>query len=214
MKNKLFVFIALVLAIVGFTLFSQTQRQQQAASVPIIDESLLIKEHSPKLGPNEAPVKLVEFLDPECEACRAMDPIVKGLIKQYEGKVQLIVRYMPFHGNSKLAAVSLEEAREQGKYWEALSTLFYYQPQWGDHHNPRPELISKYLVDLGIKPSTLNEADLMKKHQWKVDVDEDDGKKAGVNATPTFFVNGKKLAEIGFEPIKNAIEAELAKASK
>jgi protein-disulfide isomerase len=210
MKNKVFVVVVLALVVGGFVFFSKTVKKEQAAAVPIVSAADLIKEHSPSIGPVDAPVQIVEFLDPECEACKAMDPIVKGLIKQFEGKVRLVIRYMPFHGNSILAATSLEEAREQGKYWEALSTLFYYQPQWGDHHSPKPELIAKYLVDLGVDKASLNEESLMKKHKWKIELDHADGKKIGVRATPTFFVNGKILSDIGYEPIKKAIEAELA----
>ncbi|MEZ0392033.1 MAG: thioredoxin domain-containing protein [Pseudobdellovibrionaceae bacterium] len=209
--NKFFVIAILALAAIGFAVFKFSYQDQQQSDAPQVASSDLIKEHSPSLGPVDAPVQIVEFLDPECEACRALDPMVKGLMKQYEGKVRLVVRYMPFHGNSLLAATSLEEARDQGKYWEALSTLFYYQPQWGDHHNPKPELIAKYLIDLGIKPETLKEASLMQKHKWKVDLDFEDGKKVGVKATPTFFINGKMLTEIGYEPLKKAIESELSK---
>ena len=50
---------------------------------------------------------------------------------------------------------------------------------------------------------------LVTKHRWKIDLDFADGKKLGVRATPTFFVNGKMLLNIGYEPIKDAIEREL-----
>lgn len=211
-NNKLFVAAVILLALIGFLFFSQGFKRQQAqqdSALPALKSADLIKDHSPSIGPTEAPVQIVEFLDPECEACRAMDPIVKGLLKDYEGRVRFVVRYMPFHQNSMLAAVSLEEARDQGKYWEALSTLFYYQPQWGDHHDPKPELISKYLVDLGVKAESLKKEVLLKKHQWKVDLDYQDGKSLGVNATPTFFINGRKLDQIGYGPLKAAIDQAL-----
>ena len=172
----------------------------------------LIKEHNPKLGPDDAKVKLVEFLDPECEACSAMASVTKQLLKEFEGKVQLVVRYMPFHGNSMKAATFLEEAREQGKYWEALSTLFENQPAWASHHDPKPELIAKILADAGIKgANSFDDNVLLSRHRWKVDLDYADGTKLGVKRTPTFFVNGKKLEEIGYDPIKSAIESELSK---
>ncbi len=212
-KNLLFVLALIAAVFAGYVYFSsqvQNQAAQEAADTPAIPLSELIRDYSPTLGPQTAKVQVVEFLDPECEACRALDPIVKGLLKEYEGKIFFAVRYMPFHQNSNLAAASLEEAREQGKYWEALSTLFYYQHEWGNHNDPQPALIQKYLSQLGIKASTLEKNKVLEKHKWKVDQDFADGKKLGVNATPTFFVNGRKLEAIGYEPIKQAIEKELA----
>lgn len=209
-KDQKFILFFVLVVAAGFILFAKmfkADQQKGIIDVTRVNTADLIKDHSPSLGPQDAPVTVVEFLDPECEACKMMDPIVKGLMKEYEGRVRLVIRYMPFHGNSLLAASVLEEAREQGKYWEALSTLFYYQPQWGDHHNPKPELISKYVKDLGVKLA--DDKELIKEHQWKIDKDQADGIKVGVNATPTFFVNGRKLQDIGYEPIKEAIENEL-----
>lgn len=213
-NNKLFVIIILIAAVAGYagiSSYMKSSESRQAENTPAVSAADLIKDHSPTLGPKDAKVQLVEFLDPECEACRAMDPIVKGLLNQYEGKILFVVRYMPFHQNSTLAAAALEEAKEQGKYWQALSNLFYNQPQWGDHANPRPELITKFLSDIGVKFSTTKPEELIAKHEWKVQQDFADGKKLGVNGTPTFFINGRKLQELGYEPLKAAIDKELAK---
>ena len=63
------------------------------------------------MGPDDAKVVLVEFLDPECEACRAFHPFVKQLMADYSGKIKLVVRYAPFHGSSKYVVRVLEAAR-------------------------------------------------------------------------------------------------------
>ncbi len=54
----------------------------------------LIREDSQVLGPKDAPVTLVEFLDPECESCKAFFPIVKDMLKNYEGRIYFVVRYI------------------------------------------------------------------------------------------------------------------------
>ncbi len=211
-NNKLFVLGIFILTAGAFAFFKYYYQGSQPVSAPIEQVTELIKEHNPKLGPDNAKVKIVEFLDPECEACRAMSPVVKQLMKEFDGQVQLVVRYMPFHGNSMKAATFIEEAREQGKYWEAMSALFENQPAWADHHNPKPELIAKILVQAGVKRADSFEDNvLLSRHRWKVDLDFADGKRLGVKLTPTFFVNGRMLEEIGYEPIKKAIESELAK---
>ena len=102
-SNRVFFAAVAVLALIGYFVFKiyfQTQQVETAKAVAQVD---LVKDHSPSMGPEDAPVQIVEFLDPECESCRALAPMVKALMREYEGKVRLIIRYMPFHGNSILS---------------------------------------------------------------------------------------------------------------
>ncbi len=209
MNNKKFLIISVLVAIVGFTALSFYNSNSKSNRNEAVDSDVLIKPHSPSKGIATAPVTIVEFLDPECESCRAMHPIVQNLLKEYEGKVRLVIRYMPFHRNSMFVSTALEEAKEQGKFEEALNILFENQPIWGDHHNPRPELIPGYLEAVGIPKQTLDPGALLSKHQSKIEIDRKDGELLGISSTPTFFVNGVKLETIGYEPIKQAIEKAL-----
>ena len=61
-------------------------------------------------GPSEAPVTIVEFFDPSCEACRAFYPFVKNILTQYPDDVRLVLRYAAFHGGSDQAIGTLEAA--------------------------------------------------------------------------------------------------------
>ncbi len=215
-KNKLFITGVLSTALIIFGSLvwfgGRSSKQEQApTAVTAIDSERLIKPHSPIKGDPSAKVTIVEFLDPECEACRAMHPIMNRLLLEYGGKIRLVIRYMPLHGNSRFAAAALEEAREQGKYFEALDILFERQPEWADHAQPRPELLVIFLKEIGIHQKTLEPSGLTTKHGWKIDLDQADGVQLGVRLTPTFFVNGKLLDEIGYPPIKNAIEEALGK---
>lgn len=171
----------------------------------------LVKDHSPIKGDKNAPITIVEFLDPECEACRSMHPIVQQLLTEYNGKIKVVIRYMLFHGNSRLAAVSLEEARDQGKYDQALDILFEKQPEWADHANPRADLIPTFLQQAGVNVEKFDSSLLVTKHGQKVDMDHSDGTALGVRQTPTFFVDGEKLPSIGYQPLKEAIEDALSK---
>ncbi len=170
---------------------------------------LLVRPYSPVLGRADAPVTVVEFLDPECEACRSLYPIVKDVLKRFEGKARLVVRYMPLHKNSSYAASVLEGARKQEKYWEALEMLFAKQPEWGSHHAPRPDLIPGYMKQLGLDMERLNASLGDLEIESKIRQDEDDGRKLGVARTPAFFVNGKMLQELGHEQLSFAIQTSL-----
>ncbi len=71
---------------------------------PEIAENL-IRAYSPILGPKDAPVTVVEFFDPACEACRAFHPIVKDILAKHEGDVRVVLRYTPFHGEGSEEAI-------------------------------------------------------------------------------------------------------------
>ena len=214
MNGKLFALGALALGIAvfaGLAAFSPAPEPPPAGPGGAPAE-LLARPHSPVKGPAEAPVTIVEFLDPECESCRAMHPILEAVLEEYAGRVRLVVRYMPLHGSSVYAASVLEEARSLGKYDQALSILFEQQPIWGSHSNPRPELIPGYLSTIGIAPERLQPDTVIAEHSWKIRQDESDGRQLGVRGTPTFFVNGKLLPRLGYGPLKQAIEAALSAA--
>lgn len=211
-NNRLFLIvsvIAVAILFLGYTFWPFGREQESRQEPTRVNSALLIKAHNLVKGSDLAKVTIVEFLDPECEACRAMNPIIKKLMYDYEGKVKIVLRYMPLHGNSKLAAIMLEEAREQGKFDAALDAVFARQPEWADHGRPRPELLPKILSEVGVDLSKMDSEQLIAKHGWKVEQDQADGEAVGARRTPTFFVNGRILNEIGYGPIKSAIDAEL-----
>ncbi len=225
MKNKTFIFlIAVIVALAGlfFAFKNKFQSDQAVASavnpttsaensfrmVPF-ENAELIKSHSPVLGLDSAKVTLVEFLDPECEACAAMSPYVKQILKEYQKDIRLVVRYMTYHKNSKYVANILEGARDEKKYWETLDLLFKTQSTWADHHNPKPELIPEVLKPLGLNLKKIIADAESGKFDQQIIEDFEDGKRLGVQGTPTFFVNGKKIEELGYESLKSAIDQQL-----
>jgi protein-disulfide isomerase len=183
---------------------------EQAAKQPKADGPPFIRPHSHIQGPADAKVTVVEFLDPECESCRGMYPLVKHLLAQVQGKVRLVIRYMPFHPNSMVAISALECAAAQGRYWELLESLFANQPQWGSHHAPKPELIPDYAHQLGLDMAAFHKMFNSAAHRTLAEIDRADGEKLGVKGTPTFFVNGRQLEQLGYETLKAMIDEALA----
>ena len=200
--------VLIAVAVVGYSVYSSSQQKEKAAQEverakqPPAPAANLVRPHSHSLGPADAKVTLVEFLDPECETCRLMYPMTKHLLQVYAGKLRLVVRYMPFHPNSVYAAAALEAAAEQNRYWEMLEALFAAQPQWGNHHQPRPELIPEIAKQVGLDMEAWNRSVSKGEHKLLVEQDQTDGKALVVNATPTFFVNGR-LLDFGDDPLKS-----------
>lgn len=178
----------------------------------------LVRPDSPTLGPTNAAVTVVEFLDPECEACAAFSPVVKKLLKDYEEKIRLVVRYMPLHPNSVSAATFTEAAGEQGKYWQAQELLFQRQHEWGQKHGPAAAsqpppninvLFQKYAEELGLDLAMANAAVRENRYGAKIERDKKDGQAIGVRQTPTFFVNGRRLVRFSEADLRGLIDEEL-----
>jgi protein-disulfide isomerase len=196
----------------------QGERRERAGA-----DNRLVRPDSPTLGPPDAPVTVVEFLDPECESCGSFHPTLKRILKDYDGKVRLVVRYMPFHPNSLLAANYTEAAGEQGKYWEMQELLFRRQSEWGEIHGhgpavaaaarrePAPVLFNRYASELGLDVERVRAAIQENRYAAKVERDMRDGQSLGVRQTPTFFVNGRLLMRFGEAPLRALIEEELKK---
>lgn len=214
MKNKSALLIATsVLVLVGlFIVARHFYQEHESERIAILNQESLkifVPDHAIRKGSTDAKVYVVEFFDPECESCREFYPYLQSIMKDYEGKIQLVMRYAPFHGNSIFAIKILEAARLQGKYWEALELLYQHQPEWGNHHNPRPELLWNYLPELNLDIEKLK-ADMENPAIQKIiEQDQKDAQSLNVTGTPEFFVNGKALAQFGPDFLKSAIEDAL-----
>jgi protein-disulfide isomerase len=194
----------------GLAYLFNKNKQMQVDQVAFQNSDVFVRPHSPILGPNDAKVTVVEFMDPECESCRAFYPHIKHIMRKYEGKARLVIRYVPFHHNSRFAIAILEASKQQGKYWETLELLFKTQPAWGDHHNPKPELLWNYLPEVGLNIDQLKKDMQDPKIISLIETDFNDAKTLQIRGTPSFFVNGKMVMEFGTSYLEEAIEQALA----
>ncbi|MCZ2391607.1 MAG: DsbA family protein [Acidobacteria bacterium] len=211
-----------IAAIIGAGYYrSSVQNERITANAisnrPTANAEALVRPDSPTLGAANAPITVVEFYDPECEACAAFSPIVKKLLKDYEGRIRLVVRYMPLHPNSVPAAIFTETAGEQGKYWQAQELLFQKQSEWGAKHGPdsgpQPDIkatFQKYAMELGLDLNKMDAALADNRYQAKIQRDLKDGQSLGVRQTPTFFVNGRRLARFSEVDLRSLIDEELS----
>ena len=207
--------IVIVGAFVGARYYRGTVQEERKPSTP---NSSLIRDDSPSIGPADAKVTLVEFYDPECETCAVFGPIVKKIMKENEGKIRFVARYMPSHPNSINAANFTEAAGEQGKFWEARDLLFQKQSEWGEKHGEPAAvppnitaLFDKYARELGLDSDKVASAIKENRFAAKIERDKKDGQGLGVRKTPQFFVNGRPLARFGEAELRQLIDDEMKK---
>jgi len=138
-------------------------------------------------GPTDAPLALVEYGDYECPQCGAAYPVVKAVQEQLGNRLCFAFRNFPLmnaHPHAARAAEAAEAAGAQGSFWPMHDMLFENQGALEDRH------FAKYARKLGLDADLLI-ADLMNAtHTLRVREDIRSGARAGVNGTPTFFING------------------------
>lgn len=125
--------LALSFAVFAVAAWYVTRPAPVAATPSVAPEyaQALMRANSPILGPQEAPVTIVEFFDPACEACRAFYPVVKDIMAKHGDAVRLVLRYTPFHGAASEEAIKvLEAARMQDVYEPVLEAVLREQPRW------------------------------------------------------------------------------------
>ncbi|WP_241558829.1 thioredoxin domain-containing protein [Halobacteriovorax sp. HLS] len=215
MNNKVKAISISAIAIIALFFISTyvfKENKKKALSFMALDNvEIFVRDHSPILGEPDAKVYLVEFLDPECESCKAFYPSVKQLLKLYPGKIKLVVRYVPFHKNSRHAIKVLEASRKQNLFWQSLEEMFNQQSVWASHHDPRPEKVFPILEKIGVDINKLKEDMKSPAIDKVIETDFADSKTLQVRGTPSFFVNGKGLETFGFEQLKKLVEQEINK---
>lgn len=169
-------------------LFNQTKTE-----VNLTDPALLIREDSRSLGPMDATVKLVEFLDPECVACGAAHSSMQTILEDYQGQIRYVVRYFPNHANSIMAIAASEAAGEQGMYWEMLGLLFVRQSEWVERATPQTDRFIAYAEKLGLDMERFT-ADLQNPAYVELaERDLQDAQMLNLRGTPTYFVNDQLI---------------------
>jgi len=159
-------------------------------------------------GNENAIIELVEYGDYECPFCGRAYPIVKKIQEKVGNRLKFIFRNFPLtkiHHHAKLAAVATEAAAIQGKFWEMHDIVFENQKLMNHY------ALVNYARQVGLN-LTQFENDLAKSELFeKVETDFVSGLRSGVNATPTFFINGEKYnGSWEEEPLGKYIEEQIA----
>ena len=216
MNRSIIVAAVAALLLMGFAgaayLYSPKQDATQTKTAAVDSESPLVRSHSPILGDKNAPVTIVEFFDPACEACRAFHPYVKQILKKHTGSVRVVLRYAAFHNGSEEAVRILETARLQGLFTPVLEALLAAQPRWASHGTPNINLAWEAAATAGLDMPRARKDMLLPGITSVLLQDAEDIKSVGVRQTPTFFVNGKPLESFGPIQLDELVRQEIGLA--
>jgi len=163
---------------------SQSVKEEQQFS-----REELIAPHNFPAGNASASAYLVEFSDFECPACAAYEPAIQQIRKQYKDRLLFVYRHYPLpqHQFAEKAALAAQAAGKQGKFWERHGELF------ANHDKLSDETLKNIVQKLMLNEEEFTKAMNDQAVKDSVAKDKSAGNALGVNATPTFFLNGKKL---------------------
>ncbi len=160
-------------------------------------EPVVIKQTDHVRGAKDGKVTLVEFGDFQCPACAAFEPIIRQVMVDNKDTIKFSFRHFPLtqiHKNALLAAKASEAAALQGKFWEMHDILYDKQEEWGEALNAR-EFILVYANTLKLDVKKFSSDIESKVLEEKILAEFKEGVKLGVEGTPTFFLNGKKVED-------------------
>ena len=168
---------------------------------------LNLENGSPPLGPESAPITIVEFGDYQCEACYAWfhntrDTLIDNYIET--GKAKLIFVDLPFLGrDSPKAAQASYCAEDQGQYWEYHTMLYTFQDGHPDSGWADRDRLNSFAFSLDMNMDEFNDCMNSSKYQKRVKANYDEAVKNDVQSTPTFIIiseDGKKKQFSGAQP--------------
>jgi predicted DsbA family dithiol-disulfide isomerase len=157
------------------------------------------------IGAVDAPITIVEFSDFQCPYCAQAQPVLEKLEEHYGDSIRIVFKHLPLdiHPEARLAAEASLCAREQGKFRELHDWLF---------ENPRRIQVAtmkEVAPSLGLDGEGLETCVQENRYSDEVAEQMAQAEELGVNSTPSFFVNGRKMADRSYEAFSRLIDEEL-----
>lgn len=190
-----------------------TMRSGSDDPPPAADGSVqVVRDNSHRLNTvPDAKATFVEFLDFECEGCRAAYPLVEELRAEYGDRVEFVVRYFPLSGhfNGERAARAVEAAAQQDQFEAMYHKMYETQPEWGEQQVPADDVFRGFASELGLDMVAYDAAYADPATAQRVQADLTDGRALGVQGTPTFFINDAPVELQSWNDLRVALDNAL-----
>ena len=209
-KLKRYIGLVLVVAVLGWVGI-KAYRYLTEPVPETLGQSIEIKDSDWVKGEREAKLSLVEFGDFQCPACADYHPLVKRLSEEFSKDLRVVYRHYPLiaiHKKAYDSSRASEAAGRQGKFWEMHDMLYEKQTDWANEGNHRDKFI-EYAKVLGLDEEKFKSDFDSKEVEDKINADLASGTSLGVNATPTFFLNGQKVQPRSYEDFKKLVEDQV-----
>jgi len=169
---------------------------------------LTLPADAPALGPAGAPVTIVEYLDYQCPFCHRAQQVVDEVLGRYPGRVRFVHRdFLLGKPRSLPAARAARCAGEQGKFWEYHRNLLVGSGDMSD------EDLRNRAVSMGMDGGRFSTCVASDRYDADIRRATESGNAVGIDATPTFFINGRRLTgALPADQFAEVIDEELARS--
>ncbi len=213
-RNIWVVGFAVLLVGAIFAMWASGRNSAIPPTAPIVQENadISVNENDHIKGSPNGVITLVEFSDFQCPACKAYAPILSELSRQFPDDLRIVYKHFPLrsiHPGAEPAARASEAAALQGRFWDMHDILFENQDAWG--RAPSRNLFEKYAGDIGLDTEQFKRDYDSSIVRDKVTADSALSAELGLNSTPSFYLNGRKINNpLSVEEFADLIRAELA----
>ncbi|HET9698131.1 MAG TPA: thioredoxin domain-containing protein [Terriglobales bacterium] len=167
-------------------------------------------EGAPRLGPENAPVRLVEFADYQCPYCAKVNPHIAKLRQEFGDKVSVYFKDLPLqmHANARKAAEAARCAGDQNKYWEYHDQLF-------KTNQLEPQALKQMARDMKLDGDKFDKCLDEGAQAAAVQKDLADAQQLGLSGTPAFFLNGQYFSgAVDYNTIRDMVNQQLTKVQR
>lgn len=207
-QGKVLLWVIVVL-ILGGTVFALAKLPKKTEHPAATGELQAISATDWFTANPESKVELIEYGDFQCPACAAYETILQKLLEEKGKEFKFVYRNFPLaqHANAKIAAYAAGAAGKQGKFWEMHDLIFAGQNSWeGKSNGGTKDIFGEYAKTLNLNLEQFNQDISSAEVKNKVEVDYQSGLKAGVNSTPTFYLNRKRIQPQNYAELANLIK--------
>ncbi len=202
--------IVIVLGLLGGTLVL-TKKKNNDTQGSTGSTSATTSNH--RTGNLSSKVTLTEFGDFQCPACKSYYPIVRQVKEEYNDKIIFEFKHFPLvqiHPNAFVASRAAEAAGKQGKFFEYHNLLYENQDSWAQDKNPN-SYFEEFAKQLGLNVEQFKKDMISESVASTINADAKLAQSIGANSTPTFAINGKKIANPkSVDEFKKVIDEALA----
>jgi len=192
-KQSIYFIIAALVVVLGLSFF--LSKGTPTAKEVNLDPSAPIGSAK---GEMDAPVKIVEYSDLQCPACKYYhEVILKDVFAKAGDKIYFEYRHFPLkqvHKNATIAAYASEAAGIQGKFFEMIDKLFEKQEDWSLlNEDEVKEIFISYAKEMSLDIDKFRDDMDSVSVKEKISTSESAALRMQLSGTPSFFVNGKKI---------------------
>lgn len=191
-KRFLLILIACILGLGAVFWFT---RNKESTTSPSGNNSNQVKLSNNIYGEGKKNVKLVEFGDFQCTACAGFFSIIQAVKQKYQNDITFQFRHFPLvqiHRNAMASHRAAEAAAKQGKFWEMHDLLYQQQQSWSESSSATT-MFEAFAQQIGLDMQKYKQDFSSSEVNDIINADQQEGKRLGVSATPTFYLNDKKI---------------------